>query len=154
MTYPASPGGWPDPSTPQPDANAAAPPGTAPAYPPPPGYGAGGYPPPPPGYGGGGYPPPYPGYPPYGYPPPRTTNGMAIAALVCSLSGFLTFLSAPVGAILGHIARKQIRERGEEGDGMALAGIVIGWIITGLGILGCGAYILLIVWAFNATSTY
>lgn len=145
MTYPASPGGWPDPSTPQSDPYAASPgaalPGAAPAYQPPPGY-------------GGGYPPPYPGYPPYGYPPPRTTNGMAIASLVCSLSGFLTFLSAPVGAILGHIARKQIRERGEEGDGMALAGIIVGWIITGLGVLGCGAYVLFIVVLIGTTSSY
>lgn len=141
MSYPASPGGWPDPSTPQPDPSAAPLPGAAPSYPPP-GYGPGGYPP-----------PPYPGYPPpYGYPPVRTTNGMAVAALVCSLSGLLTFFSAPVGAILGHVARKQIRERGEEGDGMALAGIIVGWVITGLGVLGCGAYILFIVALVGASS--
>jgi hypothetical protein len=63
---------------------------------------------------------------------------MAIAALVCSLAGFATCLSAPVGAILGHVARKQIRERGQQGDGMALAGIIVGWILTGLMVAFCG----------------
>ena len=70
----------------------------------------------------------------------RPTNGMAIAALVCSLAGILTFISAPVGAVLGHVARRQIRESGEQGDGMALAGIIVGWIVTGLYVCGCGVY--------------
>jgi hypothetical protein len=38
------------------------------------------------------------------------------------------------------VARRQIKERGGQGDGMALAGIIAGWIITGLWICGCGAY--------------
>jgi hypothetical protein len=150
MSYP-TPGGWPDPSTPQPDPSAAPLPGTAPAYPPPPGYDPGAYPPA--GYDPVAYPAQYPGYPPYGYPSPRPTNGMAVAAMVCSLTGLLTFFSAPVGAILGHVARRQIRERGEEGDGMALAGIIVGWVITGLGVLGCGLYILFMVALFGTSSS-
>jgi hypothetical protein len=74
-------------------------------------------------------------YPPAPYPPyrpSRPTNGLAIASLVCSIAGFATCVSAPVGAVLGHVARRQIRERGEEGDGLALAGIIVGWILTGL----------------------
>ena len=35
--------------------------------------------------------------------------------------------------IFGYVARKQIRERNENGDGMAIAGIVLGWV--GLGVL-------------------
>lgn len=80
-------------------------------------------------------PPPEGGYAAGGYPP--KTNGLAIASLVCSLAGLLVGISAPVGAVLGHIARKQIRERGEGGDGFALAGIIVGWVLTGLMILGC-----------------
>jgi Domain of unknown function (DUF4190) len=91
-----------------------------------------------------------PGYPQQGYGQPmvvsRPTNGMAIAALVCSLAGIITGISAPVGAILGHIARRQIRASGEQGDGMALAGIIVGWVITGLYVCGCVVYI-----AFFAT---
>lgn len=62
----------------------------------------------------GGYPPPY------GYgPPSRGTNGFAIAALVCA------FVCSPLGLIFGFIARSQIRQTGEGGDGLALAGIII-----------------------------
>ncbi len=83
------------------------------------------------------------GQPAYGQPVyvNRPTNGMAIAALVCSLAGIFTLISAPVGAVLGHIARKQIATTGEQGDGMALAGIIVGWVVTGLYVCGCAAYI-------------
>jgi hypothetical protein len=79
---------------------------------------------------GAAYPPP-PGYP-YPVVLTRPTNGLAIASLVCAVAGVATCVSAPVGAILGHVARRQIRERGENGDGLALAGIIVGWILTGL----------------------
>ena len=68
----------------------------------------------------------------YPYPVAPPTNGLAIASLVCSIAGVATCVSAPVGAVLGHVARRQIRERGEAGDGLALAGIIVGWILTGL----------------------
>jgi len=55
---------------------------------------------------------------------------MAILALV------LAFVFAPLGLIFGIIARRQIRESGEEGDGLALAGIVIGAIFTAIFIIG------------------
>jgi hypothetical protein len=64
---------------------------------------------------------------------------MAIISLILSLAGIVTLITAPIGAVLGHMARRQIRETGEEGDGMALAGIVVGWIITGLLVLSCCA---------------
>ena len=103
-------------------------------------------------------PPPPPGQPPYpppGYTPPpgyglppgypayvmaRPTNGLAIAAMVVALVGF-----GPVGAILGHVARRQIRERGEQGDGFALAGIIVGWISTGFLV----AWLLLLVFLIS-----
>jgi Domain of unknown function (DUF4190) len=34
--------------------------------------------------------------------------------------------------IFGYVARKQIRERGEGGSGLAVAGIVLGWVDVGL----------------------
>src|SRR5215207_2076425 len=87
-----------------------------------PGYGQPGYAPP-------GYPPP--GYGPPGYPPVyvRPTNTMAILALV------MAFVFAPAGLILGIVARKQIRETGEDGDGLALAGIIVGGIVTAIFVL-------------------
>jgi hypothetical protein len=78
--------------------------------------------------------------PPPGYVYARPTNSLAIAALVCSLAGLATGISAPVGAILGHIARKQIAQTGEQGDGMALAGIIVGWVVTGIFVCVCVGY--------------
>src|SRR3954463_11946230 len=99
---------------------------------------------PPQGYG---YPPPYPVYgPPTNamYPPP--TNPMAIAALVCALT------IAPVGLGLGIAARKQIRRTGEGGDGLALAGIIIGGIVTGIWVLMI--VILIISWFALANTSF
>jgi hypothetical protein len=108
------------PSSPPPHQPAV---GAAPGHGAPPGYG------PPLGYG------PPPGYgPPTGYGPPpgyyrRPTNTMAILALV------MAFVFAPAGLVLGVVARRQIRETGEEGDGLALAGIIIGAIACALVVL-------------------
>jgi hypothetical protein len=72
--------------------------------------------------------PPQDGYPPqYGTPAAPRTNRPAIWALVCGIGQF----------ILGAIALKQIRLRGEGGRGLAIAGLV-------LGILGV-CYFLLII---------
>jgi hypothetical protein len=97
-----------------------------------------------------GYPPQPPGQPQYGQPAGGTTNTLAVVSLVLSLAGLVTWLSAPVGAILGHVARKQIRERGEQGEGLALTGIIVGWAITGLGLLACCGIIALAIAAESA----
>jgi len=81
--------------------------------------------------------PPYPGYPvaPYGqaYPVAPRTNGMAIGALVGSIAGAsLCGIGAIIGTVLGHIALRQIKQSGEQGRGMAIAGIVIGYTMAAL----------------------
>jgi hypothetical protein len=103
---------------------------------------------PPPSSGQPGYPPPGPGFQP---PQQPATNTLAIVSLVCSLAGLVTVISAPVGAVLGHVARKQIRQRGEQGEGMAMAGIIVGWVLTGLYLLGCCGLIVLVVAAENTS---
>jgi hypothetical protein len=71
-----------------------------------------------------------PGYgPPPGYGYPRPTNTLAILSLV------MAFVFSPVGLVLGIVARRQIRQTGEQGDGLALAGIIIGGIATALAVL-------------------
>jgi hypothetical protein len=102
--------------------------------------------PPPPQYGTPpGYAPPSPGYGPppgYGYPPMyrRPTNQLAIVSLV------LAFVIPPAALVVGIVARKQIRQTGEDGDGLALAGVIIGGITTALLVL----MILFLVIAFAA----
>jgi hypothetical protein len=96
---------------------------------------------------------PAPSYPGYGAPVVPKTNGMAIAALVLSLVGVASCITAPVGAILGHVARKQIRQSGESGEGMALAAIIVGWILTGLLVLVILVYVVVIVFAVAAAES-
>ena len=103
---------------------------------------------PPPGYG---YPPPayghqYPSGPyPYGPPP---TNPMAIAALV------VAFVFPPVAIFLGVSARRQIRRTGEQGDGLALAGIILGSIATALFVLLIVFWIVLFFALTSGSTTF
>jgi hypothetical protein len=60
----------------------------------------------------------------------------------------ITAISAPIGAVLGHIALRQIGQTGEEGASLAKAAIWVGWIITGLIVLACCAVVALAI-AFN-----
>jgi hypothetical protein len=90
------------------------------AYTPPPGHGgyppSGGYPPP----AGGGY-----GAPSYPPPPTQGTNGFAIAALIFGIIG-----GALLGFIFGFIALSQTKRTGQNGRGMAVAGIVLSALWT------------------------
>ncbi|MFI7383201.1 DUF1707 and DUF4190 domain-containing protein [Streptomyces sp. NPDC049813] len=62
-------------------------------------------------------------------PLPAPTNGKAIGALVCGVSTFFTMGATGIPAVvLGHISRREIRRSGEQGDGMAVAGLVLGWL--------------------------
>ncbi|MCM1011617.1 MULTISPECIES: DUF4190 domain-containing protein [unclassified Brevibacterium] len=82
-----------------------------------------------------------------GYQQLAPTNTLAIIALVASIFGTISgvFLAGIAGIVMGHIARKQIRERGERGDGMAIAALWVGYIGTSLWILFWIVYILFFV---------
>ncbi|MBM3890961.1 MAG: DUF4339 domain-containing protein [Verrucomicrobia bacterium] len=71
-------------------------------------------------------------------PPPAAprTNVLAIWSLVLSLLGFCCGCTPIAGIICGIIALPQIKARGEEGRGMAIAGIIIGVIMLVLSVLG------------------
>jgi hypothetical protein len=84
-------------------------------------------------------------YPPapwgYNYVAPRRTDGRATASLVCSIMGVWMLawgvgaVLGLIGALLGHSARRRIRATGDDGHGMATAGVICGWIAFGLGAL-------------------
>lgn len=63
--------------------------------------------------------------PPHG-PRPRRTDPLAIWSLVLSL------LVSVAGIVCGHIALARIRRTGEDGRGIALAGTIVGYVVTGL----------------------
>jgi hypothetical protein len=93
--------------------------------------------------------PPYPqqmSYPqqlpyPVAVPHRRPVNSLAVAALICSLiPGF----PAAAGVITALVARRQIRQTGERGEGIATAAFLIGmfslvtFVLYMLGLAGFG----------------
>jgi Domain of unknown function (DUF1707)/Domain of unknown function (DUF4190) len=68
--------------------------------------------------------------------PVPATNRLAVASLVCGLGQFVVGPVAIIPAIvLGHMARRQIRRTGQQGSGLALAGLLLGWLVPILGAL-------------------
>jgi hypothetical protein len=97
----------------------------------------------PPGWGG---PPPGTIYPGSGPSAPTTrVNGLAVASLVTGLFFWCCAIPGIAAIVLGHIALEQIEDSGgmQRGRGMAIAGIVLGWV--GIGIVG----VLVLAWFIN-----
>lgn len=78
----------------------------------------------------------------------RPSNTLAIVALVCALLGFLTCVTAPIGAILGHVARKQSRER-YQANGTATAAIAVGWSATAVMSVVVIAWVAFTIWVLK-----
>lgn len=76
-----------------------------------------------------GTPGPYPSAAP-------TTSGLAIASLVTGLLFWCLVVPGIVAVVLGYLALEEIADSGglKRGRGMAIAGIVLGWV--GVGALG------------------
>ncbi len=76
------------------------------------------------------------------------TNGFAIASLVLGIL-WIYWIGSILALVFGMVAKSQIDRSGgfEQGRGMAIAGIVLGWVGIGFlllfilffGIAGCGA---------------
>lgn len=92
----------------------------------------------------------------------RPTSGMAIAALALGISGLTVFpfLGSILALIFGYMARNEIRRRPDEltGRGLAVAGIVTGWIGVGLTVLSIvavgGFFLCGLCGLFGASSGY
>lgn len=69
----------------------------------------------------------------------RQTSVLAVVSLVFGILGWtlLPFLGGIVAVICGHLARGEIRRTPDqlEGDGMAVAGLVLGYSSLVLGLL-------------------
>ena len=64
---------------------------------------------------------------------PKSTNGLAIASLVLGIL-CVWWVGSILALIFGYVARGQIRESNgsQGGNGMAIAGIVLGWVWMGV----------------------
>ena len=146
---PAPPAATEVPAAPAAPAYGAAQPPAAPAYGQP---AAPAYAQPAPAYGQAAYGQPAYGQPAYGQPAygqaPAKTNVLAIISLV---SAFFVSLAA---VITGHIALNQIKKTGEQGRGLAIAGLVIGYVGLVAGIIWIIAVIAILVAGAAAGASY
>lgn len=63
------------------------------------------------------------------YQPPVTTNSLARASLVLGVAEFFTMgLTAIPAIICGHMAKREMRQTGQRGDGLATSGLVLGYM--------------------------
>ncbi|MBO1752809.1 DUF4190 domain-containing protein [Actinotalea sp. BY-33] len=67
----------------------------------------------------------------------RPTNALALISLIASITGLTIFpvVGSIAGVITGHLARRQIAETQEQGNGLALAGLITGYVTIGLALL-------------------
>ena len=70
--------------------------------------------------------------PPAPSPATAGTNGFATASLVLGIVGMVVGVVSALALLFGYLARDQIARSGgnQQGAGMAVAGIVLGWIAT------------------------
>lgn len=103
--------------------------------------------PPPPSY----TPAPTPSQP-YGtqaYGTQAKTNVLAIISLIAA------FVFPLAGIVTGHIALSQIRKTGEQGHGLAKAGLILSYVFVALGIIFGILYVIFIGFLVaNSGSTY
>lgn len=86
----------------------------------------------------------------------KSGSGLAIASFVTSLAtifvtaGFLSF----IGAILGHVSLSKLKKAGStENRGLAVAGIIIGWVSTAIAWILLIGFIMLIAGAVSAVDS-
>jgi len=81
-------------------------------------------------------------------PAPQTstspTNSMALVSLIAGIVGLTVFpvLGSIVAIITGNMAKKEIAASAgaQGGEGLAKAGVILGWVGVGLGVLGVCAF--------------
>ncbi len=86
----------------------------------------------------------------------KAGSGLAIASFVTSLAliflsaGFLSF----IGSILGHVSLSKLKKAGsEENRGLAVAGVIIGWVSTALAWIFLIGFIALIAGAASSVDS-
>ena len=97
-------------------------------------------------YGAPQYGAPQYGAPQYGAPqgyapapgpnPGQAKNWMGITSLVLSLAGLITGITAIAGIVLGHLSLSAVKRGEADNRGIGLAGLITGYVLVGLGILG------------------
>ena len=88
------------------------------------------------------------------YRPAAPTSSLAVVSLVFGVLGWcvLPFVGAIVAIICGHMARSEIRssspDQRQDGDGMAVAGLVLGYLQLAFGVLAIFLVIAVLFFGF------
>jgi hypothetical protein len=61
-------------------------------------------------------------------------NGMAIASMVLGIL-WIYWIGSILALVFGYVAFSQIKTRDQAGRGMAMAGVVLGWIGVGTALI-------------------
>ncbi|MEI7768273.1 MAG: DUF4190 domain-containing protein [Phycisphaerae bacterium] len=84
----------------------------------------------------------------------QVTNALAFGSMLCGILSLIGCnpIAGTVAIVCGHMGRKQIRQRPERftGDGMALAGMILGYISAGLFVAFFVFYIVMIIFVVAA----
>ena len=74
-------------------------------------------------------------------PPAQVTSTLAIVSLISGIASWfiLPFIAAVAAVITGHMAKNEIKKSNgmQGGNGMATAGMVLGYVQLGLGLCVC-----------------
>lgn len=91
------------------------------------------------------------GFPVYATPPTTPTSGYATASLVLGLATFVTGgITGVLAVIFGHLATRETKTGARGGHGMAITGLILGY----LAIAGWALFILLLsIGVIGAAST-
>jgi hypothetical protein len=80
------------------------------------------------------------------------TEGLAVASLVLGLAGFFVcpLICSIIAVIVGYQARRKLQEDPTlEGEGLAKAGIILGWVGTAIGVIVIAGIIIAVVAGVN-----
>ena len=76
-------------------------------------------------------------------------NVLAIISLVTSLLGI-----SLAGVITGHIGLSQIKKTGEKGHGLALWGLIVGYLGFAIGLIGSIIFVAIVIGAASSGANY
>lgn len=100
-------------------------------------------------------PPPYPQSASASGPAAGRTEPFAIVSLVVALAGWVLCLlpvTGIVAVVFGHLARSRTKRNGTKGRGMALAGVIVGYVQIVVGVIAIVTLIVVVVISINDTS--
>ncbi|WP_062310350.1 DUF4190 domain-containing protein [Demequina rhizosphaerae] len=90
--------------------------------------------------------PPYGGYAPASS---REKNWMGLTSLILSLVGLFTWFTAIAGIVFGHLSLSAAKRGEADNRGTGLAGLIIGYVVTVLGIVAMIVFFVVIGWVVS-----